>query len=86
MQKHHLFLVYKKERTHSVRQRNDEKKKASKIINNINDWHSKEFSDDEESSVLLTMEDFLNGLFPWQISEKKAICHQRNRQQFIVIH
>ena len=67
-----LFIVYKKERTHSVRQRSDAKKKASKIIDNINKWHAKAFSDDEESSDLVTMDDFLSGTFPWQHSGKKG--------------
>ena len=67
-----LILEYKKERTLGVRRRNDAKKKASKVIDKINIWHAQTFGEEEGLPVLVSMDEFLNGIFPWQLPNNKG--------------
>jgi hypothetical protein len=67
------FIEYKKEKTVGVRRRNDAKKKASKVIDKINEWHFQTIgAEDQGGNILISMEDFFNGLFPWQLSHQKG--------------
>lgn len=73
--------MYAIPRTRAVRLRNAAKKKADKLIRKLNDWHVKcrkeeepSISEgDEEINDYITMDDFLKGLFPWQLSGDKGI-------------
>ena len=70
--------MYAIPRTRAVRLRNAAKKKADKLIRKLNDWHIKCWKEedisegDEEPIDYINMDDFLKGLFPWQLSEKKG--------------
>ena len=55
-----------------MRQRSDARKRADKIIKQINKWHCEKVEEDVDTSPLVTMEDFLNGMFPWKLSENKG--------------
>jgi len=55
-------------------------KQANILIQNINDWNVKCWKEernisgcDEDHPDSITMDDFLKGLFPWQLSLKKCI-------------
>ena len=73
-------------RTKAARLRNAAKKRAAKLIKKLNNWklkavvknseddseHEGEIDDDTE---YITLDDFLKGLFPWQLSEEKGFSH-----------
>lgn len=68
-------------RTRAVRLRNAAKKRAAKLIKKLNNWkakadiHSEEDSEDDgeiDDNEYITMDDFLKGLFPWQLSDEKG--------------
>jgi hypothetical protein len=65
-----LILEYKKERTHGVPRRNDAKK-AFKVIDKINIWHGQKFGEEEGLPVLVSMDEFLKGIFTWQLPNNK---------------
>ena len=73
-------------RTRAARLRNAAKKRAAKLIKKLNDWKSKaDIKNSEEDSEnegeidddteFITLDDFLKGLFPWQLSEGKGWSH-----------
>ncbi len=51
------------------------KKKARKLIDKINEWHHVQKSNENsenETADFITFEDFNDGIFPWQLSDKKG--------------
>ncbi|EFX67740.1 hypothetical protein DAPPUDRAFT_261132 [Daphnia pulex] len=47
------------------------KKKESKVIDKINIWHGQTFGEEEGLLVLVSMDEFLKGIFRWQLPNNK---------------
>lgn len=47
-------------------------KKAFKVIDKINIWHGQTFSEEEGLPVLVSMDEFLKGIFTWQLPNNKG--------------
>lgn len=47
-------------------------KKAFKVIDKINIWHGQTFGEEEGLPVLVSMDEFLKEIFPWQLPNNKG--------------
>ena len=66
-----LFLATSKQRTKFIKIITAGKKKASVLIEKINNLHREQFPENKEKTYL-NFDDFSQGSFPWQLPDDKG--------------